>query len=505
MTTPTIIRSKPGIKKDGTRFEGDYYTDGQWCRFQRGLPRKIAGYRAATSHLNEKVYGMGSFSANMSNYIALGEASFLQQAVIDANTGNLSALVDRTPVGFSASPNNVWQFSNLPDLVASQTDLIAHAAPNLADIANQTETPVYYGQADAAGSLAVASGLDPQSGGAAAIGPYLFGYGNSGFLQWCAVNDPTTFEGEARVTGQKIVRGLPLRGGGSGPSGLFWSLDALVRATFQGTPVAFAFDELATDLSILSSRAIIEYDGVYYWWNVDRYMMFNGVVREVPNQMNVNFFLDNLNFAQRQKVFSYKVPRFGEIWTCFPFGNATECNHAIILNVREGFWFDTPLPDGGRTSGIYAQVYPKPFMTDADESPTGFSLWQHETGVNKVNLSQVDPIPSHFTTADLSLLTQDEALDKDLGVTVIEPDFVQSGDLTVQVTGRANARAPEIPDDAKTFVENTGTLTASQQIVRLKVQRRELRFKFSSNTQDGDYQLGQSIAHVEPRDGRETS
>ena len=38
------------------------------------------------------------------------------------------------------------------------------------------------------------------------------------------------------------------------------------------------------------------------------------VVREIENTLNVNWFFDNLNGAQRQKVFGFKVPRFGEIW-----------------------------------------------------------------------------------------------------------------------------------------------------------------------------------------------
>ena len=37
------IRSLPGIKRDGTRFDGEFYPDGQWVRFQRGLPRKMGG------------------------------------------------------------------------------------------------------------------------------------------------------------------------------------------------------------------------------------------------------------------------------------------------------------------------------------------------------------------------------------------------------------------------------------------------------------------------------
>jgi hypothetical protein len=60
--TPLILRSNPGIKRDGTRFEGDFYTDGQWVRFQRGLPRKIGGYRSVSKYLPEVSRGFTNFS-----------------------------------------------------------------------------------------------------------------------------------------------------------------------------------------------------------------------------------------------------------------------------------------------------------------------------------------------------------------------------------------------------------------------------------------------------------
>jgi len=39
------LQVKPGIKRDGTRFEGDQFSDGKWVRFQRGKAKKINGYR----------------------------------------------------------------------------------------------------------------------------------------------------------------------------------------------------------------------------------------------------------------------------------------------------------------------------------------------------------------------------------------------------------------------------------------------------------------------------
>jgi hypothetical protein len=71
--------------------------------------------------------------------------------------------------------------------------------------------------------------------------------------------------------------------------------------------------------------------------------------------------------------------------------------------------------------------------------------------------------------------------------------------MSVQITGRANARAPEVTSTAITF-----PATASQpyeQIVMLKEQRRELRVRFESYAVGGDYQAGQIIGHVAPGDG----
>ena len=43
------IDTLPGIQRDGTYFDKNFYTNGRWVRFQRGRPRKILGYRAITT------------------------------------------------------------------------------------------------------------------------------------------------------------------------------------------------------------------------------------------------------------------------------------------------------------------------------------------------------------------------------------------------------------------------------------------------------------------------
>ena len=97
------------------------------------------------------------------------------------------------------------------------------------------------------------------------------------------------------------------------------------------------------------------------------------------------------------------------------------------------------------------------------------------------------------------LATPGNGRSKWIHVDSIEPDFVQSGNMTVQLTGRANAKALETPGPERTiFAQPT---TPYEQVVSFKEERRELRFKFTSNTINGDYQMGQVIAHIGEADG----
>ena len=469
----------------------------------------MGGYQAVTTTVPELARGMTSFSANGERYLHIGGASQISQYIV-SSAGTLSAQNIRTPAGFVPDAQHLWQFDHFYDAVAIVTDVVAHAGMNLTNIDSTAESPVYIGTVTATAIL-IDSTFISVSGGIVTLGPYLFAYGNNGQVAWSVVNDPTTLDVEAFITQQKIVKGIPLRGAGQGPAGIFWSLDALIRATFVGGAAVWQFDTLASDISILSSQGVVEYDGTYFWPGVDRWMMFNGVVRDIPNDFNINYFFDNLNFNQRQKVFGFKVPRFGEIWWCYPRGNATECSHAVIFNVKEGYWYDTELPLNnanfpvpnfpGRTAGIYAKVYNKPFMVDSENAGTLatplYTLWQHETGVDKINGSNIDAIPSHFETAEIGMpVDEQQPSNKELRVARVEPDFVQSGPMTVSIRGRVNSKAAFVESAAKIIPQTAATPT--DETVKLREIRRLMSFKFSSNVQGGNYEFGETLAHLEP-------
>ena len=218
------------------------------------------------------------------------------------------------------------------------------------------------------------------SGGVVTLHPYVFVYGNDGLIKNCSAGNANDWvsadANEVSVATGKIVQGLPVRGGSNAPSGLFWSLDSLIRVSYiggAGTPPQYwRYDLISSQSSILSSQSVIEYDGIYYWCGVDRFLLYNGVVKEIPNTMNQNYFFDNLNYAQREKVWVSKVPRFGEIWWFYPRGDATECTDAIIYNVRENTWYDAGEALGAqRSAGYFSQVFHYPITADWNTNATG--------------------------------------------------------------------------------------------------------------------------------------
>jgi hypothetical protein len=412
---------------------------------------------------------------------------------------------------------------------------VAQVAPNLNCICNSDGGQLFYGDLFDTDALQEVTNLPTGyslTGGVVALHPYTFAFGDNGYVMWSVPGDPTNFtssgSGAANITGQKLVRAMPLRGGpGNAPSGLFWSADSLLRASYVGGDAVFQFDTISTQTSILGSNTVIEYDGIFYWIGTDRFLSFNGVVREIPNDMNQNYFFDGLNQQYRQKVFAVKVPRFGEIWWCYPRGDATEPSHAVIYNIRENTWYDCELPNGGRSAGVFTSVFPKPLMTGIiptvsaeeirvteandtritqgddvrvtqDSEIDQYRLWVHEVGTDEIDGIDIQPVYSFFETADLSMPVMSQE-NKALQVLMLEPDFVQSGDMTVQVAGRANARAPEVYSEEHIIVETPQT--PQEQVVYFKTQRRELRFKFASNTIGGDYQMGLVLAHLQPGDG----
>lgn len=744
------LDTQPGIQRDGTNFDKNFYNDGRWVRFQRGRPRKVGGYREISGSLAGPSRGIYVNPQNAFTNIFSGYSEGLQLLPID-NNGTGSGVVDFTLANFTTSALNLWQFDTFTDVTGSGNNLLlAHPGQNLAQVDSTINTPVlggpisgtslsqigvftqsvilaigystatiastsiligagqsvtgsgipanttvssivqeapnlsgvsvtgiggqiscsfsnglYVGQSVTVSgtSTGTATGLTSGvtyyiiatnnvttftlsltqggsaitttagtttglvftlglytkitfsnnasstgastltfnnnisvSGGVVSLHPYVFVYGDDGLIKNCAsgnIQDWVSADAnEVNVATGKIVQGLPVRGGSNAPSGFFWSLDSLIRVSYNPTTINvgttavtqfWRYDIISSQSSILSSQSVIEYDGIYYWCGVDRFLMYNGVVKEIANDMNQNYFFDNLNYAQRQKVWVTKVPRYGEIWWFYPRGNATECTDAIIFNVREQCWYDAGQAIGARRSaGYFSQVFHYPINASWEPNLVGVinavsinnpgsgytngtytyvaltggtgtgatativvsggsvtsvaienqgrnyqdnqivsasipggsnfallidavqenvSLYQHEFGTDAIKSGVPLAVESYFETNDLGWVSGGPSQPSMVGTNRwlhlerLEPDFIQTGEMELYVTGPPYADEADSTTGPYLFEPNTGKID-------LREQRREMRLKFRSNTLGGDYQTGKVIVSADIGDQR---
>lgn len=501
--TLSLIETRPGIKRDGTRLDGNFFSDGEWCRFRLGRPKKMGGYREIANGLNGPIRGVHVHPKSPQHIASLFSDSGVQCQLLDSD-GRPGGTFDRTPTDLSVGSNNhyTWTYDTLYDATGTPaTKIIAHAcSTDFVNPDSNSDNPVFIGDVDSPNALTSISGVIV-SGGIVVLQPFLFAYGSNGLIMNSKANGPTDFlngdANAANVAGTKIIKGLPLRGGASAPAGLFWALDSLIRVSYVGGTGKWRYDQVAGDSSILCANGVIEYDGVYFWPGIDRFLMYNGVISELPNPMNQDFFFDNLNWDVAQKVWATTVKRWGEIWWFFPKGDSTECNHAIIYNVREKSWYDTPI---SRSAGAAAKVLHFPVWAEAisnsDTGSDGFRLYRHETGLDAVSAQSQSAIRSYFETGSISLATKDglpETPNVQTRLTKIEPDFNMTGKMLVSVLGSSNAQADEAEPKTASFNPSTS-------VVDLVTQRRVMRLRFESNLSGGDYHMGKTLLHIEPGD-----
>jgi hypothetical protein len=685
-----------GIKRDGTIFQNDQFTDGVWCRFQRKEPKKIGGFTTLFNSFNGIYRGMINIPYNGVNYVFAGNADGLDvfttgttyaggsgpytvnmlpgsvfadvtsntvsqvivsgdatttfgigtEFIIEQNgspivytiTGSTYAAgppaqttIDFTPNApsgtitkiwlndsiFTPDSRNDWQFDAQFSPAGGALSILAHPGKNLQNIDSGVTSQVLVGTVQPNSSfeffatgLCDSTGQNPTykpisvDGGVCVLYPFIFVYGSHGFIANNNVDTTYikqnfydwngTFANQANISSSKIVKGVPMRGGTNAPSGLFWATDSLIRVSFNAQAAQFYwnYDIISSQISIMSSNAVVEMDGVYFWMGVDRYYLYNAAVKVLPNDKNVNYLFNNINYAQRQKVWATKVPRYNEIWFFYPRGTATECTDAIIYNVKDDLWYDAGQAIGTRRScGYTTELFPTPIWAgweydvllgrgvevietpigapspnpnqiylDTDvsnvfspgdtitlstdiynpkipyrivtseydytynatlvtvdavtfNSPTlpgtlvyvtqgGYTIWQHEIGLNQVTQTNELAVYSSITTSDVSWLTGNPSQEGLVGINRrmhlrrVEPNFLQAGTMSLTILGRKFASGP--------FEESSGPyyFTPDTGKIDLRVEHRLIRLKFESNDINGNYEMGRNLITAEYGDER---
>lgn len=452
---------KPGIKRDGTTFQADYCTDAQWVRFQRGNVKKMGSMKGMSqATVNGKVT-----TSNIVIIPETGNNSYMNAYIANSENGihiircnqNLNETGIQTIYNVN-DPNIIWKSEIV--IQGNNKNIIYVGSSNKTNINSDIEALMIGGPLNSPlGQLVKLPYKRDGLSGLLYASNYLFIYGANGLVQWSKLRDPLDFENSQNrnitISNDQVVDAKSIRGGTNSPTILFWTLSSVVRCI--NTPNAagdlqFQIDVMSKSSSILSTRCVVEYDGLFFWPGTNRFFQYNGIVQELSNTMSLNYFYDNLDMERRQQVVGVKHTKYGEIWWYYPEkANAPmrnpnvppgENSRALIYNIRENAWYDTYI---SRSAAVYSEDFG--FMASYGlplSIPTvpNASLFRHEFeyltpdpsliteqfSQDGVNLT-VRPIPSTFTTpvfswAAFNPMKQLIGTDRWMLLVTLEPDFI---------------------------------------------------------------------------------
>lgn len=96
----------------------------------------------------------------------------------------------------------------------------------------------------------------------------------------------------------------------------------------------------AKGYGILNTGCVTEFEGKHFV--VDRNDIYvhagQGKPDSIAEKRVKDYFFDNLNKAQSEKVFVQRNAKYKEVWIFFPKGTSTECNEALIFNYASNTW-----------------------------------------------------------------------------------------------------------------------------------------------------------------------
>lgn len=518
---------KPGIQKDLTQYSSPYCVEGQWVRFFEGVPMKMLGMQAFERGTPVLVRSMLGIPRDNGLRLYLGRQDSVGYLTVSESEGSLASgpIIYQTPAGYTSRDNALWSFAHYStslhlnktgNQVLPNSYIIAVPTDMASDLTGDQDYIVYYQSLSKTDNMVpIDSGFGTvvRASGCVVSAPPLLVATTGGNISWTYpghlenwTNSPTVASGaflnEQNIADSKIIQGYSAPGA-TDATIIFWSLDQVIRATYlfsDGTSGSWDSQVLQEQSSLMAPNAVVPSGMRFFWPGTTRFYVYNGVVQDLPNNVNSQFFFDYLDYGSRSKVWGFSNPRFNEIWWLWPKkdtpdnpnGTVKECNWALIYNTVENTWYDTPL---SRSAGYPPTSFQYPILADSNiTSPSSAGnapIWAHEIGLDQTvsyefpgRITQRTPILSYFETNQIDLYSSAGNNNRSIRTCRLELDLIQVGDMQLQIKSRPFPRGDVETSQAITFTPSTSFIDD------VFSQGRIINFVFSSNSIGGFYQLG---------------
>jgi hypothetical protein len=219
----------------------------------------------------------------------------------------------------------------------------------------------------------LAFGCQPYAGAADAYDPLL--------IRWASQDQPNEWEprqtnsaGFLRVSrGSAIVRAIATR-----QETIVLTDTHVYSLQFLGTTDVFGLQELADNISIISSRATVTANNVLYWMGTDKFYAYDGRVQTLPCTLREYVFKD-INFDQSDQIVCGTNEGFTEIWWFYPSAGSNSNDRYVIYNHLTNIWYYGNLE---RTAWLDVASREFPIAASTPEGSSTGLLYTHEVGLN---------------------------------------------------------------------------------------------------------------------------
>jgi hypothetical protein len=305
MRVPLVY--KAGIQRDGTDFQDEYCIDGQWIRFVEGKIRKMKGNQQIHIPVGHSPTLLDVYFNGNTNVLFYTYNDGVNRCITDLN----NVANDRQVLALPDDPNRTFQ--TLKFIGNDGNPYIALLATfNGQNMLSPTNGVLFWKSLTNDDNFITYEQPQnaPCSGGILFSNPCLYLYGNNGTILRSRTSNPLLFEGEDsgvyKISENKLIFGANIRGGTNAPSFLFWTENSVIYLTNVADPannpvqpVDFQREVITNNSSLISSRAVVQYDSLFFWLGTDRVFVYNGIVDSIKNTVNFEYFLENVDTNKR--------------------------------------------------------------------------------------------------------------------------------------------------------------------------------------------------------------
>ena len=169
---------------------------------------------------------------------------------------------------------------------------------------------------------------------------------------------------------------------------------ALYSMQYLGPPYVWGFQQMGTNISIVSQNAVATAANVTYWMGADKFYAYDGRVQTLPCSLRQHVFA-NINIDQIEQTIAGTNEGFSEVWWFYCSGTSTTVNSYVVYNYAENIWYYGTL---ARTAWLDSPLRYYPLAA-------GYSgqLFYHENGVDDGSTNPPSAMESFIQSADFDI------------------------------------------------------------------------------------------------------